>query len=69
MNVIEIEEKNEMKRKNLIHNINDAEIKKSLSKQFLEERNLATKKIRDLSISNEKKIKEFIKQLENNQIK
>ena len=69
MNVIEIEEKNEMERKNLIHNINDAEIKKSLSKQFLEERNLATKKIRDLSISNEKKIEEFIKQLENNQIK
>ena len=69
MNMIEIEEKNEIERKNLINNIYDVELKKNLGKKFLEERNMATKKIRNLSISNEKKIEEFVKQLENNQIK
>ena len=54
--MIEIEEKNEIERKNLINNINDEEIKKTLSKQFLEERYLATKKNKYLSISNENKI-------------
>ena len=69
MNMIEIEEKNEIERKNLINNIYDVELKKNLGKKFLEERNMATKKIRNLSIKKKKKIEEFVKQLENNQIK
>ena len=66
MNMIENEEKNETERKNKFNNISDDEIKNNLSKQFSEERALATKKINELSLSNEKKIEEYIKSLEQN---
>ena len=54
INIIENKEKNETERKNKFNNISNEEIKNNLSKQFSEERALATKKINELSLSKEK---------------